>query len=90
MYPIDMSSNVSDSASGTTVEIQYCVPCGHLPRAIDVQRSILERFGRKLDGVKLKTGEGGIFKVRIDGDEIYSSPEEFSLEAVIGDIQKRI
>ena len=38
------------------VEIEYCVPCGHLNRAIDTQRIILERFGRQVDGVRLKTG----------------------------------
>lgn len=76
--------------SETTVEIQYCVPCGHLPRAQDVQKSILERFGQKLDGVKLKTGDGGVFKVRVDGEEIYSKPDDFDIEAVMSKIESRL
>lgn len=76
--------------SVTTVEIQYCVPCGHLPRAMDIQKSLLERFGQKLEGVKLKTGDGGIFKVRVNDEEIYSKPDEFDLDAVIGDIEARL
>lgn len=35
-----------------TVEIHYRVPCGHLPRALGIQKSLLERFGLKIDGVK--------------------------------------
>ncbi|MGH8873199.1 MAG: Rdx family protein [Acidimicrobiia bacterium] len=38
----------------TAVEIEYCVPCGHLDRVIDTQRVILERFGQRLHGVRLK------------------------------------
>lgn len=74
----------------TTVEIQYCVPCGHLPRAMDVQKAILERFGQAIDGVKLKTGEGGVFKIRVAGDEIYSKPEQFDLDVVMNSIQARL
>jgi selenoprotein W-related protein len=55
----------------TEVEIEYCVPCGHLNRAIDTQRLILERFGRRIDGVRLKTGHGGVFTIRVDGKQIY-------------------
>ncbi len=74
----------------STVEIQYCVPCGHLERAVDVQKSILGHFGQKIDGVKLKTGDKGIFKIRVDGVEIYSKPDPFDLDAVIGSIAERV
>ena len=66
-----------------TVEIQYCVPCGHLPRALDIQKSLLEHFGQKIDGVKLKTGDSGTFKIRLNGDEIYDKSQEFNLEGII-------
>ena len=52
------------------VEIEYCVPCGHLGRAIDVQRGLLQRFGQRLEAVRLKTGHGGVFTIRADGDQI--------------------
>jgi len=76
--------------ANTTVEIEYCVPCGHLPRAMDVQKAILERFGQDIDGVKLKTGEGGVFKVRVDAELIYSKPDPFDLDTVIETIGARL
>jgi selenoprotein W-related protein len=58
------------------VEIEYCVPCGHLDRAQEAQRALLEEFGQALDAVRLKTGDGGVFKIRVDGEEIYDKGEE--------------
>lgn len=60
----------------TDVEIEYCVPCGHLPRAQELQKALLEEFGRTLDGVRLKTGDGGTFIVRVDGDPIFDVDDE--------------
>ncbi len=71
------------------VEIEYCVPCGHLNRAIETQKSILEHFGRDIDGVKLKTGQGGIFTIRVDGEEIYDNSQDFELDQIIGEIESR-
>lgn len=71
------------------VEIEYCVPCGHLNRAIDTQRAILEHFGRDIDGVRLKTGHGGIFTIRVDDEEIYENTMGFDLDQIIADIEKR-
>ncbi len=73
----------------TQVEIEYCVPCGHLNRAIDTQKSILEHFGRDIEGVKLKTGQGGIFTIRVDGEEIYDNSQGFELDKIIGEIESR-
>jgi len=64
----------------TDVEIEYCVPCGHLPRALDVQEDILEEFGLQLDGVRLKTGDGGVFKVSADGEVLYDKSEDGDLD----------
>lgn len=74
----------------TQVEIEYCVPCGHLDRAIDTQKSILEHFGRDLDGVKLKTGHGGIFTIRVDGEEIYDNSQGFDLDRIVSEIESRV
>ncbi|HEX7038500.1 MAG TPA: Rdx family protein [Trueperaceae bacterium] len=77
------------STSRPTVTIHYCVPCGHLPRAMDVQRSILERFGQRVEGVKLKTGDGGVFVISVDDEVVYRKPDEFRLEAVLEEIERR-
>ena len=37
------------------IEIEYCVPCGYLPRATDAQTRILEAFGNRVESVSLKT-----------------------------------
>ncbi|HRN19475.1 MAG: Rdx family protein [Trueperaceae bacterium] len=76
--------------SNHTVHIQYCVPCGHLPRALDVQKSILERFGQKLGGVTLKPGDHGIFTIDVNGERVYTKPEEFELDALLEAIDQRV
>jgi selenoprotein W-related protein len=71
----------------TSVEIEYCVPCGHLTRAIDTERALLEHFGRDLDGVYLKTGHGGVFTIRVDGDEIYDKTRAFDMDQIIDAVE---
>jgi selenoprotein W-related protein len=71
------------------VEIEYCVPCGHLNRAIDTQRVILEHFGRQIDGVRLKTGHGGVFTIRVDNEQIYDKTKDFDIDGIIADIEAR-
>lgn len=73
-----------------TVEIQYCVPCGHLPRALDVQKSILERFGQALAGVTLRPGGQGIFTIDVDGERVYTKPEAFDLEGFLQRVGERV
>lgn len=75
--------------SEAIVEIQYCVPCGHLPRAIEVQKSILEHFGRNIGGVKLKTGGDGIFTIAVNGEQVYEKSQEFDLASLIASITER-
>ena len=60
----------------TDVEIEYCVPCGHLNNAQDVQGALLEQFGMELDGVRLKTGDGGVFTVSVDGELVFDKAED--------------
>lgn len=83
---------MADSTNNTTkptVQIEYCVPCGHLARAMDLQKDILEKFGQRVEGVKLKTGGGGVFVISVGDDVIYRKPEEFQLEAVLSEIERR-
>lgn len=74
----------------TNVEIEYCVPCGHLERAIDTQRTILEKFGRDINGVQLKTGQGGVFTIRVDDGVIYDNSQGFDLDRILGDIEAKV
>jgi selenoprotein W-related protein len=72
------------------VEIEYCVPCGHLNRAIDTQRVILEHFGRQVDRVRLKAGHGGVFTIRVNDAQIYDKTKSFDIDGIIADIESRI
>jgi selenoprotein W-related protein len=68
----------------TDVEIEYCVPCGHLDNAEDVQHAILEEFGQEIDRVALKTGGGGVFEVRVDGELVFDKDEdEYSVDGIV-------
>ena len=55
------------------IEIEYCVPCGHLDRAVRTQKDLLETYGGKLDTVALRTGSGGVFTIRIDDEQVWDA-----------------
>jgi selenoprotein W-related protein len=46
----------------TEVNIEYCVPCGLREYAVETQETLLDEFGRDLDGVRLQPGHGGVFR----------------------------
>jgi selenoprotein W-related protein len=67
----------------TQVEIEYCVPCGLLERAEDVQHALLSEYGQRLDAVTLQTGDDGVFEVRVDGEDVYDKEDdEFDVEQI--------
>jgi len=70
------------------IEIEYCVPCGYLPRATDAQTKLLETFGNRLESVSLKTGRKGVFTFRADGEVIYEKPELFNVDAIIRRVEE--
>jgi selenoprotein W-related protein len=74
------------------VEIEYCVPCGHLERAIDTQRVILSEFGQKLRSVALVTGDSGVFKIRVDGEQIFDkkSGDAYDEALILATIKERL
>lgn len=76
-----------------TVEIVYCVPCGLLDPAIRTERDLLEAFGREIDGVRLTTGHGGVFRVAIDGETVYDKDDqggEIDVDAIRDAVDDRI
>jgi selenoprotein W-related protein len=72
------------------IEIEYCVPCGYLPRATEAQTRLLEEFGNRLESVSLKTGRKGVFTFRADGEEIYAKPQLFSIDAIVAEVAGRL
>ncbi|PSP83002.1 selenoprotein [Halobacteriales archaeon QS_1_68_17] len=72
----------------TEVEIEYCVPCGFLDRAEDVQHAICSTFGERVDRVALVSGDKGVFKVRADGDLVFDKDEhEFDVRAIVDEVR---
>lgn len=74
----------------TNVEIEYCVPCGRLEEAIETQRVLLTDFGRRLEGVRLKTGHGGVFKIRVDGEKIFDTSDGYDIDAIKESVRQRL
>lgn len=73
------------------IEIEYCVVCGLLDLAVDTQRALLETHGRDLDAVALKTGHGGVFKIRADGEEIFDSHDDgYDLDEIHRQVEERM
>jgi selenoprotein W-related protein len=71
----------------TDVEIEYCVPCGFLPRAQDVQEALLEEYGQQLDRVALRTGDHGVFTVTVDGDLVFDKEnDEYDVDAIVDSV----
>jgi selenoprotein W-related protein len=73
-----------------TVEVEYCVPCGHLEQAINTQRAILTEFGQELEAVALVTGDKGVFKIRVDGEEIFDKSMGYDEAQILAAIKERI
>lgn len=75
----------------TTVEIEYCVPCGHLDRAADLQRLLLSTFRERLDRVALVTGDDGVFVVRVDDEPVFDVAEEaYDPDEVVRRVRERV
>ena len=75
----------------TDVEIEYCVPCGMLDRAQDVQHAILSEYGERLDSVALVTGDSGVFKVRANDEQVFDKDEdEFDVDAIVESVGEHV
>lgn len=75
----------------TTVDIEYCVPCSMRGRAQGLQAELLEEFGRRLDAVSLVTGDGGVFRVEVDGEEIFDkTEEEYDTDVIVDRVGDRV
>jgi selenoprotein W-related protein len=75
----------------TEVEIEYCVPCGMLDRAQDVQHAVLSEYGERLDSVALVTGDSGVFKVRADEEQIFDKEgDEYDVDAIVESVGEKV
>ncbi len=74
----------------TTVEIEYCVPCGFRERALDVQQAILNGLETELDELSLVMGDHGVFQVRADDTVIYDKAEDkLDVDEIVREIREQ-
>jgi selenoprotein W-related protein len=71
----------------TDVAIEYCVPCGFLNRAEDIQHALLSQFGEQLDSVALVTGDHGVLRVDVDGESVWDKADD---EYDVDEITRRV
>ena len=53
------------------VTIEYCTQCRWLLRASWMAQELLSTFAQELTEVALRPGTGGIFRITVDGEEIW-------------------
>lgn len=54
------------------VKIEYCRQCRWLLRAAWLAQELLTTFEAELEEVTLRSGTGGVFRVSVDGVEVWS------------------
>jgi selenoprotein W-related protein len=67
----------------SSVEIEYCVPCGFRERAIGLAGAILAESETDLDELALVMGDHGVLQVCVDGETVYDKELEPFDESVI-------
>jgi selenoprotein W-related protein len=75
----------------SSVEIEYCVPCGFRERALDVERALLGALEGELSELSLVMGDHGVFRVSVDGETVYDkADDEFDVDAIVRDVRARL
>lgn len=73
------------------VKIEYCRQCRWLLRAAWLAQELLTTFEAELEEVTLRSGTGGVFRVSVDGVEVWSRavqgrfPEAKELKQLVRD-----
>ncbi len=59
----------------TNVTIEYCRQCRWMLRATWVAQELLTTFSEELEEVTLRQGTGGVFKIYVNGEQVFSRKE---------------
>ncbi len=60
-----------ETGRGPVISITYCTGCNWLLRAGWMAQELLNTFATDLGEVKLVPGSGGVFRITVNGDEIW-------------------
>ncbi|MCW7551864.1 SelT/SelW/SelH family protein [Endozoicomonas gorgoniicola] len=58
------------------IEIQYCSQCQWLLRSAWLAQELLSTFATDLQEVRLQPGTGGVFKIRLNNEEIWERKKD--------------
>ncbi len=58
------------------IEIEYCRQCRFILRATWMAQEVLMTLGEELGELALIPGKGGVFVIRLDGEELFSREKE--------------
>jgi len=75
----------------STIEIEYCVPCGFLDRALTVEEAICRQFADQLDRISLVTGDHGVFIVRVDSEVVFDKADDpFDVDGIVRRVRPHV
>jgi selenoprotein W-related protein len=57
------------------VQIEYCVECLYLERALEIAKALLSAYADQISAVQLVTGTRGVFNVTLDGRLLFHLKE---------------
>ena len=72
--------------------IEYCVPCGYLPRATWLAQELMAPFAESVSGITLVPGVKGVFDVKVNNEVVFSTRAEKrfpEIEELIRSIEAR-
>ncbi|WP_052849703.1 SelT/SelW/SelH family protein [Streptomyces avicenniae] len=75
---------------GHEVRIEYCTQCRWLPRAAWLAQELLTTFESELSSLALQPGTGGVFRVSVDGEQVWDRktqgfPEPTAVKRLVRD-----
>ncbi|MFB6285044.1 MAG: SelT/SelW/SelH family protein [Candidatus Bipolaricaulia bacterium] len=71
------------------VQIEYCVECMYLERALEVTEALLNDFPERIEGLTLVPGTRGVFTVSLDGEPV-SEIEPGELPPAVADVHAKV
>lgn len=76
-------------STGPRIEIHYCTGCNWLLRAGWIAQELLQTFGTDLAEVALVPGQGGIYRIAVDGQVIWDRKADGGFPAA-AEIKQRL
>lgn len=67
--------------------IDYCTDCGHLDKAVEIVREVMDEYDESFEKAELVPSDGGVLRVSIESEIVFDLDEdEFSID----DIKRKV